>query len=108
MPPASADPQALRRLYDQWIDCAEQAYARTAHGEDFCQAQAEWVNASSQWRQEQQVSIEQSLKWLDLPTRSEINTLTRRLRAVEAQLRSREQRVPQTPARRAKRSKKKS
>jgi class III poly(R)-hydroxyalkanoic acid synthase PhaE subunit len=108
VPPALAEPQILRRLYDQWIDCAEQAYARTAHGEDFCKAQAELANASSQWRQEQQVSIEQWSKCFDLPTRSEINTLTRRLRAVEAQLRSREQPVPETPTRRAKRSKKKS
>jgi class III poly(R)-hydroxyalkanoic acid synthase PhaE subunit len=107
-PSASVNPQVLRRLYDQWIDCAEQAYARTAHGEDFCKAQAEWVNASSQWRQEQQVSIEQWSKWFDLPTRSEINTLTRRLRALEAPPRDRERPVAPTPTRRAKRPKKKS
>jgi exonuclease VII large subunit len=32
------DAQALHKLYDTWIDCAEQAYARTAHGDAFCDA----------------------------------------------------------------------
>jgi class III poly(R)-hydroxyalkanoic acid synthase PhaE subunit len=86
----SAAPSAeqLRKLYDAWIDCAEDAYARVAHGEAFCQAQAELANASSRWRQEQQASLEHWSKWLDVPTRSEINSLTRRLRAVESQLRA--------------------
>jgi hypothetical protein len=85
--PAAADAEALRKLYDRWIDCAEEAYARTAHGAAFCEAQAEWVNALSQWREELRAGIEHASKLLDLPTRSEINTLARRLKAVEAQLR---------------------
>jgi hypothetical protein len=85
--PGAADPAALGKLYDTWIDCAEDAYARTAHGEAFCNAQAELVNAGSQWRQELRAGIEQWAKQLDLPTRSEINTLAQRLRSVEQQLR---------------------
>jgi Poly(R)-hydroxyalkanoic acid synthase subunit (PHA_synth_III_E) len=46
------------------------------------------VNASSQWRRALQTSIEQWAKLLDLPTRSEINTLTQRLKSIEAQLRT--------------------
>ncbi len=86
--PSAADPEALRKLYDDWIDCAEDAYARTAHSEAFCNAQAEWVNALSQWRRELRASIEHASKLLDLPTRSEINTLAQRLKAVETQLRA--------------------
>jgi hypothetical protein len=86
-PPASG-PEGLRKLYDRWIDCAEEAYARVAHGEAFCQAQAEFTNAASQWRREQQANIEQWSRFLDLPTRSEINSVIRRLQAVEQQLRS--------------------
>lgn len=44
--------EALRKLYDRWIDCAEEAYARTAHSEVFCSALTDFVNASSQWRRE--------------------------------------------------------
>lgn len=85
--PGAIDPDALRKLYDDWIDCAEDAYARMAHGEPFCNAQAELVNALSHWRQELRAGIEYSSKLLDLPTRSEINTLAQRLKAVETQLR---------------------
>jgi hypothetical protein len=87
-PSAAADADALRKLYDTWIDCAEDAYARTAHSEAFCNAQAELVNAGSQWREELQAGIEHWAKLLDLPTRSEINTLTLRLRSIEQQLRA--------------------
>jgi hypothetical protein len=84
----AADAEALRKLYDTWIDCAEDAYARIAHSEDFCNAQAELVNAGSQWRQELQAGIEHWAKLLDLPTRSEINTLALRLKSIEQQLRA--------------------
>ena len=89
-PPLSGavDAETLRKLYATWIDCAEDAYARTAHGEAFCNAQAELVNAGSQWRQELQAGIEHWAKLLDLPTRSEINTLVLRLRSIEEQLRA--------------------
>jgi polyhydroxyalkanoate synthase subunit PhaE len=98
--PASAalSADALGRLYDTWIDCAEEAYARTVHSEAFCDALADAVNAASQWRRESNAAIEQWAKFLDLPTRKEINTLAQRLRAVE--LRQREikpQSAPKPP-----------
>ncbi len=114
MPPASAPQPAtapsaavLHQLYGTWIDCAEDAYSRAAHSEPFCTALAEYVNASSEWRKELQASVEHSAKLLDLPTRSEINTLTQRLIAVEHELRARPSKRPaksrngngQTPAR---------
>lgn len=78
--------EAIDRLYDQWIDCAEQAYARTAHSDDFCDALAAFVNAGSQWRRESAAGTEEWAKLLDLPTRSEINELTLRLRELEARV----------------------
>lgn len=76
--------EALHKLYDNWIDCAEQAYARAAHGEEFSEAMAEFVNASSEWRRNLQDGIEQYAKLLDLPTRAEINSMLQRLKALEA------------------------
>jgi ketosteroid isomerase-like protein len=97
--PSGVSAEALRKLYDIWIDCAEEAYARVAHGEAFCNALAEYVNASSQWRRELQASIEHLAKLLDLPTRSEINTLTQRLKSVEELLRAAQNKgTPQVPA----------
>jgi hypothetical protein len=81
-------PDALNRLYDGWIDCAEESYARTAHSEAFCDALADYVNASSHWRRESIAGAEVWAKMLDLPTRNEINTLAQRLRALEERLRA--------------------
>src|SRR5271166_1398994 len=39
-PPPTASAEELRKLYDAWIDCAEDAYARTAQTEAFCTALA--------------------------------------------------------------------
>jgi uncharacterized protein YerC len=79
-------PDTLNRLYDAWIDCAEEAYARTAHSEAFCDALADYVNASSYWRRESNAGAELWAKLLDLPTRNEINTLAQRLRALEERI----------------------
>ena len=54
--PGAPSAEALQKLYDTWIDCAEDAYARMAHSEAFCGALADYVNASSQWRDEMQAS----------------------------------------------------
>jgi hypothetical protein len=89
---------ALHKLYGTWVDCAEDAYSRAVHGEPFCAALAEYVNASSEWRKELQASMEHSAKLLDLPTRSEINTLTQRLAAVENELRALRQKHRPEPA----------
>ncbi|HXJ43382.1 MAG TPA: poly(R)-hydroxyalkanoic acid synthase subunit PhaE [Bryobacteraceae bacterium] len=81
------NPEALRKLYDAWIDCAEEAYGRTAHSEAFCNALAESVNASADWRRELLASMEHSAKFLDLPTRSEVNTVLQRVKTLEEEVR---------------------
>ena len=81
--PSMPDAEGLHRLYDEWIECAEDAYARIAHGEAFCDALADFVNASSEWRQSLKESVEEWSKWLDLPTRHELNSLLQRLQAIE-------------------------
>jgi hypothetical protein len=84
--PPAVSPEALRNLYDIWIDCAEDAYARAAHSESFCSALAEYANASSECRRDLQAAIEHSAKLFDLPTRSEINTLNLRVKSLEEEL----------------------
>jgi len=86
--------EALRGLYDSWIECAEEAYARIAHSDSFISALADFMNASSAWRKESQASVELWAKALDLPTRSELNTLMRRVNSLEEQLRLKEPRDP--------------
>jgi Poly(R)-hydroxyalkanoic acid synthase subunit (PHA_synth_III_E) len=98
--PPVENPEALHKLYGSWIDCAEDAYGRAAHSEPFCGALAECVNASSEWRRELQASIEHSAKLLDLPTRSEINTLTQRVKSLEEDVRALRRVRKTRPARR--------
>jgi class III poly(R)-hydroxyalkanoic acid synthase PhaE subunit len=81
--PTPLTPEATHALYDAWVDCAEEAYARMAHGESFGTAIADSVKAASEWRDESAASIEPWAKWLDWPTRSEINSLAKRVRALE-------------------------
>ena len=101
--PPVETPEALHKLYGSWIDYAEDAYGRAAHSEPFCGALAECVNASSEWRRELQASIEHSAKFLDLPTRSEINTLTQRVKSLEKDVRAlRRVRKPRPARRKAK------
>jgi polyhydroxyalkanoate synthase subunit PhaE len=76
-------PEATHGLYDAWVECAEEAYARMAHGEAFGTALADAVKAASEWRDESAASIEPWAKWLDWPTRNEINSLSMRVRALE-------------------------
>jgi hypothetical protein len=99
-PAAPPTAEALHGLYDAWIDCAEEAYARMAHGEAFGVALADTLKAASDWRDESAASIEPWAKWLDWPTRREINSLSLRVRALEQQLRetNRERGTPARPA----------
>jgi hypothetical protein len=82
--------EALHGLYHAWIECAEEAYARVAHSDTFSSALADFMNASSAWRKESQAMVEHWAKTLDLPTRSELNTLMRRVSSLEEQLRLKE------------------
>jgi len=85
---APLTPEAVHGLYDAWVDCAEEAYARMAHGETYGTALAESVKAAGEWRDESAALLESCAKWLDWPTRSEINSLSLRVRALEEQQRA--------------------
>lgn len=77
----------FRDLYNLWVECGEQVYAKVAHSEAYCKLQAELGNANVRLRARQQQVMEHWLKQFDLPTRSELNTVHRQLRDQKAQLR---------------------
>ena len=79
-PDASGAPvTSLRQLHDLWVECGERAYAAAAHSEDFAAAQAELLAAMIEMRFEQRRQIEEWARAFDLPTRSEIDAIHRRL-----------------------------
>jgi hypothetical protein len=69
-----------RELYDLWVDCGEQVFARVAHSEAYAKLQAQVGNAVIRLRARQQAVIERGLKYFDLPTRSELNTVHKQIR----------------------------
>ncbi|MDP9065583.1 MAG: hypothetical protein M3O06_06950, partial [Pseudomonadota bacterium] len=89
LPALAQGPEDWHGLYTAWIECAEAAYGDTVHGEPFCLALAEYVNASAAWREQCAAQLERTLKSLDLPTRSELNSLTARLKELETLLSAR-------------------
>lgn len=80
-------PQTPRQLYDLWVECAEAAYATMAHSPRYAKAQAQLGNTLAKMRIEQRALIESVSRELDLPTRSELNTVHRRLKEMKAELR---------------------
>jgi class III poly(R)-hydroxyalkanoic acid synthase PhaE subunit len=84
-------PQALKspaELYDAWIDCAEGAYAQAAHSDSFARLLAELCNISSAFKFERGKLTEQIARHLDLPSRAEVDTLHRQVRALTTAVRA--------------------
>jgi hypothetical protein len=76
----------MRELYDLWVECGEEVYARSVRAEPYCKAQAALANAASELRLKQQVILERALRLVDLPTRSEINSVHRQLRELKERI----------------------
>jgi class III poly(R)-hydroxyalkanoic acid synthase PhaE subunit len=83
---AGATPGSVKEVYDLWVNSAESAYARVAHGAAFIQAQSELTNALSQLRIAQREVLEDFSRQFDLPTRAELNSIHQQLRELKAAL----------------------
>ena len=69
-----------RELYDLWVECGEKVFAQVAHSESYAKLQAQVGNAAIKLRAKQQAVIERNLKYFDLPTRAELNTVHKQMR----------------------------
>ena len=92
-PDASGAPvTSLRQLHDLWVECGERAYAAAAHSEEFAAAQAELLAAMVEMRFEQRRQIEAWARAFNLPTRSEIDAIHKRLHELGRLLREAQKR----------------
>jgi len=82
--------ESLKALYDLWVDAAEEAYAEIALSDEFREVYGAMVNAQMRERQLVQEHLEDLYRQLGLPTRSEIDSLGRRLQEVRRELRAME------------------
>jgi hypothetical protein len=79
-------PQQALKLYELWVNCAEEAYAATVHREDFSRLQAELTNTSAALLDEQRQQAETLVRGFGLPTRSEVDALSRQMKELRQQL----------------------
>jgi len=86
---------SLRAMYDLWVDAGEEAYAAAAHGPEFAKAQAELNEALMDLKAEQHAQVEDWARALDLPTRTELNTLLKRLNTLKRRVRELEEELDQ-------------
>ncbi len=84
-------------IYDAWIDCAEEAYAQAAHGEPFARLLADLCNILSAFKIERGKLLEALARQFDWPSRAEVDSLHRQVRAPDPR---RPQRRPSRPTRR--------
>jgi len=77
-------PKSPAELYDAWIDCAEDAYHQAAHSDSFARLLADLCNISSAMKVERGKLTEQLARHLDLPSRAEVDSLHRQVRALTA------------------------
>jgi hypothetical protein len=84
-PPA---PKSPAELYDAWIDCAEGVYYQAAHSDGFARLLADLCNISSAFKVERGKLTEQIARHLDLPSRAEVDTLHRQVRALKDAMRA--------------------
>ena len=85
-PTAPASPQQALKLYELWVNCAEEAYAATVHRQGFARLQAELANTSAALLAEQQQQAQTLVRSFGLPTRNEVDALYTQLKELRRQL----------------------
>jgi class III poly(R)-hydroxyalkanoic acid synthase PhaE subunit len=74
--------------YEAWIDSAEEAYSQAAHGEAFSRTLGELCNLLSAFKVERGKLLEMLARHLDLPSRTEVDSLHRQVRELNAAMRA--------------------
>jgi hypothetical protein len=106
-------PDDALRMYELWVESAEEAYAATVRREDFSRLQSEIANATAALLVEQRRHAESLVRAFGLPTRSEIDALYAQLKELRAQVAAVDagpgrphgaQAQPRTPTQRKKRA----
>lgn len=79
---------SMRGLYDLWVDAAEAAYAEIALSDEFRKVYGDVVNAQTRVRAQIQHEVERIATDLGMPTRSELNSVHKRLHEMQRKFRA--------------------
>jgi class III poly(R)-hydroxyalkanoic acid synthase PhaE subunit len=77
---------SMRGLYDLWVDAAEEGYAEVALSPEFRHVYGELVNAQMRMRKLFNAEVERNTQSLGIPTRTELDSVHKRLAEVRRQL----------------------
>lgn len=77
-----------RAFYDFWVDAAEEGYAEVALSPEFSQAYGDYANAQMALRSYVQQETERTTGELGMPTRSEMNSIGKRLQELRREFRA--------------------
>jgi polyhydroxyalkanoate synthesis regulator phasin len=76
---ASGPVNSVRQVYNIWVDACEEVYAKYAMSDDYAKRYGEMVNALMAVKQQGARLVDEWLEAMNMPTRSEIGGLQRRL-----------------------------
>lgn len=82
---------SARAFYDLWVDAAEEAYAEIALSEEFRKVYGDVVNAQMRVRSHIQQEAERIGAEVGMPTRTELNTVHKRLHDLRRELKQRDE-----------------
>lgn len=85
---------SVRGLYDLWVDAAEDAYAEIALSDEFREVYGALVNAQMRVRQNVQKEVERVATDLGMPTRTEIDSMGKRLHALHRDAKNNAETLP--------------
>ena len=85
--------ESLRALYDLWVDAAEEGFQEVALSPEWREVYGALVNAQMRVRAGVQQQVENAARELGMPTRSEVDTLGKRLHDLRRQVRQLESRL---------------
>ena len=86
---------SARGLYDLWVDAAEDAYAEIALSDEFREVYGALVNAQMRVRQNVQKEVERVATDLGMPTRTEIDSMGKRLHALHRDAKNHVEALPE-------------
>jgi Poly(R)-hydroxyalkanoic acid synthase subunit (PHA_synth_III_E) len=79
----------VRRHYDLWIDCAEEAYSATVRTPHYCRVQSELINISAALIAQRHCYTDTLAHLAGLATRGELQAVQQELRELRSQLEAR-------------------
>ncbi|MGH8126245.1 MAG: class III poly(R)-hydroxyalkanoic acid synthase subunit PhaE [Rhodanobacteraceae bacterium] len=84
----------VRRLYDLWVEAAEDAYAEVALSDEFREVYGALVNAQMRVRKHAQQAVARVSSNLGIPTRTEIDSMGKYLHDVRREARNHAEQLP--------------